>query len=529
MSRRRAEILAALPAATYDVLIVGGGITGAGVVRDAASRGLRCLLIDKGDFASGTSSKSGKLIHGGLRYLKYRQWRLVWEACRERWLLQTKIAPHLVRPIRFVIPCYRTSRTPRWMLSLGLLAYELLSLGRNAGHFRVLSKRKLAELEPALDRRGCRGGVAYFDCACLDFRLVIETLKSAEEHAADLVNYVELCAPPAADAEGIFVSPVRDVLSGAIYRVHSRSIVNAAGPWADVVQSRLGVAKTFGLKLAIGVHLVVARERLPVQGTVTLEIPADGRMIYAVPWERRVLIGTTDTFYSGDLDSLPVGADAVEYLLAGVNRYFPDSRLTTADILETFVGARPLLESEDGVSEDAVSRDDRLLNPAPGIWAITGGKLTTYRAMAKRVVDGLVRERFADRSLRPCATLEPLPGARETLPTDASPRLKELWGRYGSRAHSIEQRMIDSPDLAGAIDPRAPFVWAEVEHCVEHESVERLDDLLDRRLGAFLLAPECDLGPKIASWLAAHNRSELISHVRTDALRTTDTVKELMR
>src|SRR5271154_6827917 len=158
MSQRRSAIFAALPETTYDVLIVGGGITGAGVVRDAAGRGLRCLLVDKNDFASGTSSKSGKLIHGGLRYLKYRQWRLVLEACHERWLLQTQIAPHLVRPIRFVVPCYATSRTPRWMLSLGLLAYELLSLGRNAGHFRVLSPRQLAALEPALGRRDCRGG-----------------------------------------------------------------------------------------------------------------------------------------------------------------------------------------------------------------------------------------------------------------------------------------------------------------------------------------------------------------------------------
>jgi glycerol-3-phosphate dehydrogenase len=142
MRRRRAAILAGLPEASYDVLIVGGGITGAGIARDAAGRGLRCLLVDKGDFASGTSSKSGKLVHGGLRYLKYRQWRLVLEACRERWLLQTKIAPHLVRPIRFVVPCYATSRTPRWMLALGLVAYELLALGRNAGHFRLLSPRK---------------------------------------------------------------------------------------------------------------------------------------------------------------------------------------------------------------------------------------------------------------------------------------------------------------------------------------------------------------------------------------------------
>src|ERR1700733_950379 len=503
MSQRRSAIFAALPETAYDLLIVGGGITGAGVVRDAAGRGLRCLLVDKNDFASGTSSKTGKLVYGGLRYLNYWQWRLVLEACHERWLLQTKIAPHLVRPIRFVVPCYATSRTPRWMLALGLVAYELLALGRNAGHFRLLSPRQLAEAEPALDQGDCRGGVTYFDCACLDFRLVIDTLKSAEEDGADLLNYVELCGAPAAGAAGHFESSVRDVLTGTSHRVRSRAVINAAGPWADDVQARLGVGERFGLKLAIGVHLVVARERLPVDNTVALEIPADGRMIYAIPWDQHVLVGTTDTFYAGDLDSLPVTTDAVDYLLAGVNRYFPTARLTNDDVLGTVGGARPLLGGEEEASEDAVSRDDRVLNPAPGIWAITGGKLTTYRAMAKRLVDGLVRESFADRPLRPCSTTSPPSSAHGTLPRDASPVVRELWSRYGVEARSIERRLANEPELAERIDPRAPFVWAEVEHALEREWVERLEDLLDRRLGGFLLAPECDLRPIIARWLEA--------------------------
>ncbi len=310
--------------------------------------------------------------------------------------------------------------------------------------------------------------------------------------------------------------PVRDRLTGATYRVRSRAIINAAGPWADDVQARLGAAPQFGLKLAIGVHLVIARERLPLHGTVALEIPADGRMIYAVPWDKHVLIGTTDTFYAGDPDRLPVGADAIDYLLAGVNRYSPESRLTAADVLATFVGARPLLEGDAGEAEDAVSRDDRVLNSAPGMWAITGGKLTTYRAMAERVVDALVRERFAGRDLRPCSTTAPLPGALEALPADASPCLKELWGHYGAQARHIEARLVQRPELAGVIDPRAPFLWAEVDYVLEHEYVECLDDLLDRRMGAFLLAPGCDLGPQITNWLAARDRPPLSAPLSAD-------------
>jgi glycerol-3-phosphate dehydrogenase len=499
MSQRRSAIFAGLTETTYDLLIVGGGITGAGIVRDAAGRGLRCLLVEKGDFASGTSSKSGKLIHGGLRYLKYRQWRLVFEACRERWLLQTRIAPHLVRPIRFVVPCYRTSRTPRWMMALGLLMYEFLALGRNRGHFRVLSPRRLAELEPGLDRTDSRGGVAYSDCAALDFRLVIDTLKSAERHGAHLLHYAEI--ERLTETKSGFEATLHDTLSGERHQARSRCVINAAGPWADDVQARLGATERFGIKLAIGIHLVVSRKRLPANGTTALEIPEDGRMIYVVPWGENVLIGTTDTYYAGEKDALPITADAVAYLLSGVNRHFPNAALTMEDVLASFVGARPLLDSGGNKSEDAVSRDYEIIRSEPGKWAITGGKLTTYRAMAERIVDRVVREEFRGRPLTPCATTGPLVGAQPPLPPDASETLRKLWERYGSEALAIGSLIRQTPELGEPIDNRAPFCWAEIVYALEHEYVERIDDLVDRRLGAFLLAPGVDLREKIENWL----------------------------
>jgi glycerol-3-phosphate dehydrogenase len=508
MSQRRSAIFAGLSATPYDLLIVGGGITGAGIVRDAASRGLRCLLAEKGDFASGTSSKSGKLIHGGLRYLKYRQWRLVFEACRERWLLQTQIAPHLVRPIRFVVPCYATSRTPRWLLAVGLVMYELLALGRNRGHFRVLSRKQLAQIEPELDQIDCRGGVSYFDCAALDFRLVIDTLKSSERHGAHLLNYAEVERVEQTDAG--FRTTVCDTLSGERHLVESRCLVNAAGPWADEVQTRLAAGKQFGIKLAIGIHLVVSRERLPVRETTALEVPSDSRMIYVVPWDRKVLIGTTDTYYTGDRNSLPVSEEAIEYLLASVNHYFPNAALTTNDIQSSFVGARPLLGCSEAESEDAVSRDYEIIRSSPGRWAITGGKLTTYRAMAERIVDQIVREDFGDRRLKRCSTIEPIVGADQHLSSEAPSRVRDLWSRYGSEALTIDSLILDSPELAERIDNRAPFRWAEVVYSLKNEYVERVDDLVDRRLGAFLLAPGIDLRDKIERWILEH--PTLVSH-----------------
>jgi glycerol-3-phosphate dehydrogenase len=358
-----------------------------------------------------------------------------------------------------------------------------------------------------LDRTDCRGGVSYSDCAALDFRLVIDTLKSAERDGAHLINYAEI-----EDLENTasgFIATLRDTLSGEQHLARSQCVVNAAGPWADDVQARFGATERFGLKLAIGIHLVVSRTRFPARETTALEIPQDGRMIYVVPWDQYVLLGTTDTFYAGDKDALPITADAVEYLLKGVNRYFPRAALTPADVLASFVGARPLLGSTGGESEDAVSRDYEIACSGPGQWAITGGKLTTYRAMAQDLVDRIVRKDFPIRRLPACSTTKPLASAVQPLPAKATSSLRELWQRFGSEAISIDTMIRESPELGERIDHRAPFSWAEVVYTIEKEYVERVDDLVDRRLGAFLLAPGVELREKIESWLRLRQESGL--------------------
>ena len=335
--------------------------------------------------------------------------------------------------------------------------YELLALGRNRGHFHLLSRTQLAEVAPGLDQTDCRGGVSYFDCAAPDFRLVIDTLKSSERHGAHLLNYAELEKVAGTDIG--CQATIRDALSGRQHQAQSRCVVNATGPWADDVQSRLSATERFGIKLAIGIHLVVSRERLPVRETVALEMPSDGRMIYLVPWDRAVLIGTTDTYYSGDRNSLPVAADAIDYLLAGVNRYFPTVTLTAKDVLSSFRRRSSIVGQRRG--EIRGCRFPRLRNHPllpPGFWAITGGKLTTYRAMAERIVDKIVRDEFGDRRLGPCSTVGPIVGADRPMPGGASPPLQELWSRYGSEALAIDALIRESPELAEPIDDLRPLL-----------------------------------------------------------------------
>jgi glycerol-3-phosphate dehydrogenase len=517
VSERRQRVFDRWSSHVYDVLVVGGGITGAGVARDAALRGLSCALVEKGDFASGTSSRSGKLIHGGLRYLKHFHVRLVREACRERWLLLSKVAPHLVRPVRFVVPFYRTSRTPRWMMAAGLLLYDLLALFRTSGRFRFLSAQALNEAEPQLNSRDCVGGLSYWDCQCLDFRLVIDTLKSAVAAGTDALNYAELVRVERAG--GLWTATVRDVANGREYLLRARTIVNAGGPWADDVQERLGASERFGLKITAGIHLVFSRRRLPVHNTLALEAPRDDRMIYVVPWGDFALAGTTDTFYSGDKDQVTVLDESVAYLLDALNEHFPDLGLTKADVQSSFVGLRPLVGSDQGLREDDLPRDDQFIVDDDGLVSITGGKLTTYRAMAQRVVDVLARRFFSDRQLRRCGTIAAISGGDGRLPDNASPRLRDLWSRYGSNALAIERLIDAAPEHGQRIDPNAPYLWAEVFYAVEYEFVERLDDLVERRLGAFLLAPNAPLAEKISRILGL-DASGLIAHRTERGTRT---------
>ena len=383
-----------------DLLVIGGGIVGAGVARDAAMRGLSTALVDRADFASGTSSRSSRLLHGGLRYLAQGRLRLVREAGTEKMVLQ-RIAPHLTRPMPFVFPTYRGTEWKLWKLRIGVKLYDWLSAGRNFAPSNSMRPREVETLLPGLSGEGLTGAVRYFDAVTNDARLVIDTLRSAAGHGASVVNYASF--DTARRQAGSWTCRLTDRLTGATFEVAARAIVNAAGAWADrFPQSRVR------LRLTKGVHLVVSRARLPVPECAVM---TDGpRILFAIPWGDRTLLGTTDTDYTGDPDAVACDPADAQYILNIANRFFPSAMLKPGDVTSTWAGLRPLVADLSGRPSD-VSRAHQIHMTEPGWIDVTGGKLTTYRLMAEQTVDQVAACLGA--RVSPCTTAaEPLlPGA----------------------------------------------------------------------------------------------------------------------
>jgi glycerol-3-phosphate dehydrogenase len=386
-----------------DVLVVGGGIVGAGVSRDAALRGFHTVLVDRSDFASGTSSRSSRLLHGGMRYLAQGRIGLVHEASREKRVLG-RIAPHLAEPLAFIFPGRKETSWPRWKLAIGAKLYDLLCGMRNFGGSKVLSRRATLDLLPGLSERNLTGSVRYFDALTNDARLVIDTLRSAARHGAAAFNYVQLIEARREGNE--WHCELADSWSGKTYTVRARTVVNASGPWSD----KLPNSKT-SLRLTKGVHLVVDRDRLPVPDAVVM---AEGeRILFAIPWGERVILGTTDTDYDGPLECPTCDEVDIKYVLEVVNDAFPRAGLSAADIVSTWAGLRPLVADPHGKPSD-ISRRHEITMTHPGWWDVTGGKLTTYRLMAQETVDAIAT--YSDRTRSRCNTAKlPLIEAGENV------------------------------------------------------------------------------------------------------------------
>jgi glycerol-3-phosphate dehydrogenase len=517
----RARHLAALPAERWDLLVVGAGVTGAGVAREAALRGLRAAVVDGGDLGSGTSSRSSRLVHGGLRYLETFDFRLVFEASAERRRL-LRLAPHLVRPLQFLFPLYRGGGLGPPKLRAGMWLYDSLSLFRNIGRHRMLPPARARAEEPGLRADGLLGAAAYWDAAVDDARLALATARAAHDAGAAVVPHAEVTGFLHA-AEGIRGVRLRDRLSGRTLDVSARLVVNATGPWSDTLRRLADPGAKPRLRPTKGVHVMLRRARVGNRHAITLRSPLDGRVMFVLPWGEHTYVGTTDTDFDGSPSAAVATREDVDYLLASANAVFPDAALTTDDVLSTWAGVRPLLApAEEGRSAGATSREHEIWRDRGGLLNVAGGKLTTYRVMAREVADEAARvlaEEHAVRAAPDAGTdVLPLPGAPDDM--DAlSARVRETCARlglpettadhlsaaYGTDAEAILADVADDLSLGAPLVPGLPYVRAEVRHAVAREMTTTLDDVLTRRMHVFYEAADGGLSAarEVAEEMAA--------------------------
>jgi len=512
----RREALARMASETLDLLVVGAGITGAGVARDAAMRGLRVGLVDAGDFGGGTSSRSSKLVHGGLRYLEHGWLKLVFEASAERRTL-LRIAPHLVRGRPFTFPVFRGGRRPVWQIWAGVWLYDALALFRNAHRARLLGRSGVLRREPLLRDRGLTGGAEYWDAQCDDARLTLATVRSAHAHGASAANHVRVESLEKAGGR-VRGATLTDRLDGSSLAVRAHCVVNATGPWTDAFRRLDDPGAAPLLRPTKGVHIVVPRERIGNAGAVTLTSPVDGRVMFVLPWGDQSIVGTTDTDTEESPDRVAPTADDIVYLVRSANAIFPGARLSVDDVLAAWAGLRPLLRG-GGQSTASVPREHRIEESASGLVTIAGGKLTTYRVMAEQVVDRVVRvlHRMDGRPLapRPGTDREPLPGGEVADVAALEAELVQdgleaalarrfVWA-YGTEATAVLRLGRETPALAASLAEGVPVLGAEVVHQARREMAVTLADVLIGRTGLALHTPALALAaaPAAAALLGA--------------------------
>ncbi len=496
---RRGDALRRLADEEFDVLVIGGGITGAGVALDAASRGLSTALVEKEDFASGTSSKSSKMVHGGLRYLQQREFRLVYENLAERQRLLDN-APHLVSPLPFLIPLFGrdgvVAKAVARSYSTALWMYDLTGGWRIGERHREIDKEDALAHLPTLDTGHLVAGFLYYDARADDARLTLTVVRTAAlEFGAAVANYtpvVRLTTGSGGRANGAVVRPVPDDPS-ADFAIRARVVINATGVWSDAVRALDEGTDPHAIRPAKGVHVTVPAERMPCDIAAVIPVPKDRRSIFVVSWPGTdlVYLGTTDTTYAGPLDDPACTPEDVDYLLDAVNTV-TTSRLTRADVTAVWAGLRPLLAPHEGgrhVSERTadLSRRHTVTTSSHGVVSVTGGKLTTYRKMAEDTVDVVVgclgesprRRRCVTKSLR---LIGATTKTRDPV-SQAQPHAR-LLGRYGTEAPAVLALADGRPELLEPAVDGLPYTGAELVYAAREEMACTLDDVLSRRTRA---------------------------------------------
>jgi glycerol-3-phosphate dehydrogenase len=468
--------------------VIGGGITGCAIARDAALRGLTVALVEKNDFANGTSSRSSRLIHGGVRYLEHGHVHLVFESSAERHRL-LRLAPHLVRPLAFTWPVYAGARIPRWKLGAGLFLYDVLALFRNVERHQRLSRSAVLAREPRLRAEGLLGGARYFDAATNDARLTLANAIGAAEAGAIVANH--LAAATLLKRDGKVVgATVRDEIQQTLIDVRAKVVVNATGPWSDDVRSMdakaaAGTSATRGSK---GTHIAVPRDRVGNNDALTLLSPTDQRVFFVLPAGRHAIIGTTDTYSASPPDGVRATNEDVRYLLASANTFFSQAALRENDVVSAWAGIRPLLPAP-AETPGAVTREHAVTTSDSGLVTISGGKLTTYRVMAHDVLAAILPRlpvaHSTDRTLS-----SPLPGGDFDSLEELMAKIDDATGdpalarhlatSYGTRWRDVFSS-IQASNGADRIVPDLPYTIGELRYCVANEFAMTLADLFIRR------------------------------------------------
>jgi glycerol-3-phosphate dehydrogenase len=473
---------------TFDLIVVGGGIIGTGIARDAALRGLDTLLVEKEDFACGTTSRSTRLIHGGLRYLRMLEFKLVWQDLHEREVL-LHIAPHLVKKMEFCIPLLQSEPLYRMSLPIGLCLYDIMASGKSVPSRKHLSRLDTLKLEPALaNTTGLVGSFLFYDCQAQKMeRLCLENAISADNKGACILNHTE-ALDFIIEENSVKGLQLRDKITGHNYISRGRMIVNAGGPWANLVWDKLNSRQKFNLRRTKGVHLIT---RKIANHALVLFTKSDGRLFFIIPWNNNSLIGTTDTDYSGDLECVSANGSDTEYLVSETRHYFPQFK--PEDVYYTMAGLRPLAASGEK-AESNTSRAHKLIDherrdKVQGLLSILGGKITAYRAIAEETVDLVCRKL---QMTVPCTTAQtPLPGApginqqqaaqtaqENSLPAET---ITHLSGIYGSRLSQVLELVKADSQSGNPIRPGYPDIRAQIKHAIVEEEALTVSDFMLRR------------------------------------------------
>lgn len=541
MERSREANINNLKSKSYDVLVIGGGITGTCIARDAALRGLTVACVDKNDWAFGTSSRSSKLIHGGIRYLEMFDFKLVFEACHERRQLLLN-APHLVYPQAFSFPIYKGDKNGLFMIESGLILYDMLASFRNVKNHRMYLHDRAMQLEPELDGDRLKAAGVFYDCSTDDARLTLAFMLSALDDGADCVNYMEVLNLHKSNGK-LCGARVRDALTAEEFDLEARVVVNAAGAWGDKVCELDEPGIPEKLRLTKGSHILVPRGRARTKNALPIISPADERLMFVIPRGHFTLIGTTDIYYQEDLDHPFATRDEVEYMLEAANRAMPRCHLDKIDVISTYSGLRPLAMKEGGtdVAASQVSREHRIYEGHSGLLMIAGGKLTTGRSMAEEMVDLVSRrllEKHGIETKSGCRTKNnPILGT-PSPETQAKVRalsyklkfdsdILEGLLKQGSDALEVLAMVGEDESLAERLSPETPHIEAQVRFAVSAEMARTVDDFLVRRTeiyyterdqGLSVAGKVADIMGDILGWDSGERKRQIKAYEDTVAL-----------